>query len=124
MLQKNPTCPPSDHSPHNPTCQQLAKQEQSDCSHLPPPSKSHAVASVWWVLIPELLLQGNVGNYTFEFSSLCTTGRHTRGELGWMLIANPPFSPHGLKKQKRCNRIENPRDLFLFLMSIDFHFDK
>lgn len=95
-LQKNPTCSP----PPRPKSS-LSAASKTRAEWLLSPSGSHVIASVWWVLIPELLLQGNVGKHVDKFSSLCTAGRHTGGELEWMLIANPPLPSHSLKKRKR-----------------------
>lgn len=127
MLQKNPLCPlPS------PTCWQQEKEQQGDWSHLFPTfqtSRSHVVASSWWVLISEILLQGNVGKYAFKKfflkpSHLCSTGGHAQGELLWVLIADLPFPPRSLKQAKMCTRTGNPWVLLLFPVPCGFHLDK
>lgn len=70
---------PSDHSPSILLVSAASKARASDYSHLPPPSNLMQLRPCLVGLIPELLLQGNVGKYAFESSSLCTTGRHTGG---------------------------------------------
>lgn len=86
------------------------------------PSRSHVIASTWWVLIPELLLQGN-GKMFFSFlvSVLleCTLEGSWNG--CWLLIHHFHLTAW---RSKMCNRIGNPWVLFLFLMPFDFHLDK